>query len=392
MFDRKAACRSFESLETVLGFDNNLLVRDLFEVMNEVLANRDLATYKHTLGVTRIAKAIGRQMELCPEELTLLELGCLVHDIGKTAIPDDVLLKPDLFNDQDRRLMEYHPLIGAKLFARRLHDDRITHIILRHHERLNGSGYPQGLGGDEIDPLSRIVAVADEFEALTSRRPYKSPFTSKTALEIIGREVDAGALDSGAFSVLCTIADSIDLREPPLYPTGGFMEEIEHFRRDTFFRDTLSELYNYRYLLVLDDLRLLGETGTKGFLLLLIHFRGLGRFQVDNGVIVAGQVHDEIGQRLKDVVAVFRQKRREYDGSVMLFRKHCDYLLYGEGDSEQDMERLVEQTRSMVDLTYQEWGLQAQCFSRWYTKDTPMDKALTSLFSLEVATLESCRP
>jgi hypothetical protein len=170
------------------------------------------------------------------------------------------------------------------------------------------------------------------------------------------------------------------------------MEEIEHFRRDTFFRDTLSELYNYRYLLVLDDLRLLGETGTKGFLLLLIHFRGLGRFQVDNGVIVAGQVHDEIGQRLKDVVAVFRQKRREYDGSVMLFRKHCDYLLYGEGDSEQDMERLVEQTRSMVDLTYQEWGLQAQCFSRWYTKDTPMDKALTSLFSLEVATLESCRP
>jgi HD-GYP domain-containing protein (c-di-GMP phosphodiesterase class II) len=73
--------------------------------MNEVLANRDLSTYKHTLRVAQIAMAVGREAGLSTEELTVLELGCLVHDIGKTAIPDAVLLKPDLFNDQDRRIM-----------------------------------------------------------------------------------------------------------------------------------------------------------------------------------------------------------------------------------------------------------------------------------------------
>ena len=109
--------RRDELVEQTLGFNNNLLIKDLFEIMNEVLANRDLSTYKHTLRVAQIAIAIGQVLTFTSEELTILELGCLVHDIGKTAIPDDVLLKPDLFNDQDRRIMEFHPLIGAKLFA-----------------------------------------------------------------------------------------------------------------------------------------------------------------------------------------------------------------------------------------------------------------------------------
>ncbi len=184
-----------DPVEQILGYNNNLLIRDLFEIMNEVLANRDISTYKHTLRVAQIANAIGKAMHLSEEELTILDLGCLVHDIGKTAIPDDVLLKPDLFNDQDRRIMEFHPLIGAKLFAPRLHDDRITNIILRHHERLDGSGYPQGLLAPEIDTLSRIAAVADEFEALTSKRPYKSPFSVHTAIGILQYEAEKGALD-----------------------------------------------------------------------------------------------------------------------------------------------------------------------------------------------------
>ena len=334
-----------DSVEQILGFNNNFLIRDLFEIMNEVLANRDLSTYKHTLRVAQIAKAIGTELKLSEEELTILELGCLVHDIGKTAIPDDVLLKPDLFNDQDRRIMEFHPLIGAKLFAPRLHDDRITNIILRHHERLDGSGYPQGLLAPEIDNLSRIAAVADEFEALTSKRPYKASFSDKKAIAILQYEAEKGALDLLIVAALNTIADTLVLRDVSIQPTGSFMDEIEHFRRDTFFRDTLSELYNYRYLLVLDDLKVLGKSDTAGYLLLLVGFRGMGHFQVDHGVIVAGQVHDEIGQHLRDTVAKYRQKRLNYDGSVMLFRKHCDYMIYAEENSEEDLKDLIAQLK-----------------------------------------------
>ncbi len=380
-----------EPVEQILGFNNNLLIRDLFEIMNEVLANRDLSTYKHTLRVAQIALAIGTELQLCEEDLTILELGCLVHDIGKTAIPDDVLLKPDLFNDQDRRIMEFHPLIGAKLFAPRLHDDRITNIILRHHERLDGSGYPQGLVASEIDELSRIAAIADEFEALTSKRPYKSSFSVKTAINVLQYEAEQGALDGRIVDGLSSIAEALVLHDVTMQPTGNFMEEIEHFRRDTFFRDTLSELYNYRYLLVLDDLKVLGETDTSGYLLLLVNLRGMGRFQVDNGVIVAGQVHDEIGQHLRDTVSIYRKKRLNYDGSVMLFRKHCDYMIYAEGNMEEDLDDLVTQLRKKVGQTREEWGIEANCYRVWFPRSTSIEEAMTRLFLLQVEDAESCK-
>jgi len=92
-------------------------------------------------------------------------------------------------------------------------------------------------------------------------------------------------MDATIVNGMIQIADSLNLKDVTMQPTGHFMEEIEHFRRGTFFRDTLSELYNYRYLLVLDDLKVLGEKDTAGYLLILVNFRGMGHFQVDNGVI-----------------------------------------------------------------------------------------------------------
>ncbi len=388
--DKTLDLKNEAHVEKILGYGKNLLIRDLFEIMNEVLANRDLATYKHTLRVAQIAKALGKELNLSAEELTILELGCLVHDIGKTAIPDEVLLKPDLFNEQDRRIMEYHPLIGAKLFATRLHDDRITNIILRHHERLDGSGYPQGLFAPEIDTLSRIAAVADEYEALTSSRPYKTSFPVNVALSILQYEADKGSLDTTIVHALSRIAPTLVLKDVTLQPTGNFMEEIEHFRRDTFFRDTLSELYNYRYLLVLDNLKVLGEENTKGYLLILVSFRGMGRFQVDHGVIVASQVHDEIGQRLKDTVAMYRKKRLNYDGSVMLFRKHCDYMIYAEGNSEESLKDFIQQIRKKVNQTHDEWGVDTNCHRIWFPRSTTIEQAMTRLFSLQVQDMESC--
>ncbi len=389
--EKQVTLQNDVAVEQLIGFTDTFLIKDLFEIMNEVLANRDLSTYKHTLRVAQIAIAVGKEIGISAEELTILELGCLVHDIGKTAIPDDVLLKPDLFNDQDRRIMEYHPLIGAKLFAPRLHDDRITNIILRHHERLDGSGYPQGLLASEIDQLSRIAAVADEFEALTSRRPYKNSFSIPVALGILQYEADKGTLDKEIVDGLERIAHTLVLEHVSMQPTGHFMDEIEHFRRDTFFRDTLSELYNYRYLLVLDDLKVLGEKNTAGYLLLLVNFRGMGRFQVNNGVIVAGQVHDEIGQRLRDTVIRYREKRLNYDGSVMLFRKHCDYMIYAEGDSEEDARDLITQMRKKVGQTREEWGVEANCYRVWFPRTTSIEQAMTRLFSLQVQDAESCK-
>lgn len=377
-------------MQNLLGFAGEPLIRDLFEVMSEVLANRDLNTFKHTQRVAQIAVQLGRELGLTGKELELLELGCLVHDIGKTGIPDDVLLKPGLFTAQDRRIMEFHPLIGAKLFARRLNDDRITNIVLRHHERLDGSGYPFGLKGDEIDLYSRITAVADIFEAMTARRPYKVPISSRHAMLVLEQEVQDGLLDANVVAALAQILPGLELHELTLYPTGGFMEEVEKFRQATFFRDALSELYNYRYLLVLDDLGVLGEGADGGYLLSLISFSNLGHFQADKGVIVAGQVHDEIGQRLADVIGRFAVECQQYESSIMLFRKHCDYMIYAEAASEEELEEFRDGIRQVLEQTYEEWGLEPHCYRLWFKRSVAMEQAMTTVFTLKDEQAESC--
>ena len=211
------------------------------------------------------------------------------------------------------------------------------------------------------------------------------------ALNILSYEAEKGTLDGNIVASLARVVPDLCLEDSAPQPTGNFMQEIEHFRRDTFFRDTLSELYNYRYLLVLDDLKILGEGDAAGYLLLLVNLAGIARFQVDHGVIVASQVHDEIGQRLKDTVTLYREKRLHYDGSVMLFRKHCDYMIYAEGNSEEDLQPLIQQVRADIDQAHHEWGIESACYRTWFGRETPLEKAMSRLFALEVRDMESCR-
>ena len=359
--------------------------------MSEVLANRDYSTYEHTIRVARISKHIGMTMGLSSAEVEILEFAGLVHDIGKTAIPDDILLKPDLFTTQDRRIMEYHPFIGAKFFAQRLKDDRITNIILCHHERLDGSGYPNGLPGSEIDLLTRITMVADVFEALTARRPYKKALTPRNALGILTHEVFLNHLDGDVVTVLKGLDAEFLLGAITLYPAAGFMEEIEHFRRDTFFRDTITDLFNYRYLLVLDDLGVLGEEDVAGYEIMLINFHQFNQFQAQVGFIIANQVHDEIGIHLSETVKKFQERREQYEGSVMLFRKNCDYMIYAESENEDAISSLIQEIRQQLETAYADWELEAQCFRLWFNKGVSMEEAFTNVFNLEVQEIESCK-
>jgi putative nucleotidyltransferase with HDIG domain len=178
------------------------LIKDLFDVMGEMLGSRDPYSWEHSLRVAAISRRIGLRQGLSSEELEVLEMGCLIHDIGKIAIPDDVLLKPGRFNNIDRQIMNMHPTIGAKYLAFRYPDDRITEIVLYHHERLDGSGYPAGLKGDDISPMVRIVSVADIYEALIAKRPYKSSISSTQAIEILKDEAREGRLDQNVVEAL----------------------------------------------------------------------------------------------------------------------------------------------------------------------------------------------
>ncbi len=119
---------------------------------------------------------------MAASEVKALERGGLLHDIGKIGIPDVILLKPGPLTDEEWQIMRQHPEIGARIVANVPFLSDVIPIIRGHHERWDGSGYPQGLRGEQIPLLARIFAVADAFDALISDRPYRKGIFLKTAL------------------------------------------------------------------------------------------------------------------------------------------------------------------------------------------------------------------
>jgi putative nucleotidyltransferase with HDIG domain len=145
-------------------------------------------TAGHSERVTRYALEIGQEMGLSDTELDLLRRGGLVHDIGKLGIPNKIINKSERLTKREKQIMQEHPLLGARILEPIAAYTDITQIVLQHHENYDGTGYPQGLAGEEISLYSRIFAVADSFEAMTSNRPYREAVHQSKALEIIKKE------------------------------------------------------------------------------------------------------------------------------------------------------------------------------------------------------------
>lgn len=146
---------------------------------------KDSYTEAHTLRVAERSVALGTAFGLGASDLDYLQRGGLLHDIGKIGVPDGVLLKPGPLDEDERRQMEAHPVIGEEI-ARPLRSAApLLSIIRHHHERVDGRGYPDGLAGEEIPILARIVAVADAYDAMTSDRPYRAGRAIEEAARIL---------------------------------------------------------------------------------------------------------------------------------------------------------------------------------------------------------------
>ncbi len=148
---------------------------------------RDAYTLEHTERVAQQSLAIGRKMGLTPVELEALQRGAQLHDIGMIALPDSILQKPGPLDDEEWKRMRQHPTLGAEMVGTLRSSGEALEIILHHHERWDGLGYPAGLAGEDIPILARIVAVADSFDAMTSDRFYRQRRTVEQALELLRR-------------------------------------------------------------------------------------------------------------------------------------------------------------------------------------------------------------
>ncbi|MBR1571449.1 MAG: HD-GYP domain-containing protein [Lachnospiraceae bacterium] len=154
---------------------------EIFDMVHNMRSVDD-TIYAHSLNVALIARAIGKWLKYSREDLDLLTIAGLLHDIGKTQVPEEILNKQGKLTDDEFALIKSHPLAGYKILKNTKFDTRIKLAALQHHERFDGSGYPRGLEGDEIDEFASIIALADVYDAMTAARSYRSP---KCAFQVI---------------------------------------------------------------------------------------------------------------------------------------------------------------------------------------------------------------
>jgi putative two-component system response regulator len=169
---------------------------------------RDPCTQGHCQRLARYAMALGSSLNLDREDIAALERGGFLHDIGKIAVPDRVLLKPSALDATETRVMREHPVVGDALCAGLRSLKAVRPIVRHHHERLDGSGYPDGLKNGEIPLLAQIVAVVDVFDALTTERPYRPPLDRSVALELLSDEVSKGWKDRTLVDEFVKIAEA----------------------------------------------------------------------------------------------------------------------------------------------------------------------------------------
>jgi putative two-component system response regulator len=153
---------------------------------------RDRSTDGHCRRLARYATALGRAIGVADADLAALARGGVLHDIGKVGIPDAILLKPGPLTADEWAVMKQHTVIGDHLCSTLKSLRAVRPIVRHHHERCNGSGYPDGLRGDEIPLLAQIMSVVDVFDALTTARPYKAAVPIDQACRELEREAALG--------------------------------------------------------------------------------------------------------------------------------------------------------------------------------------------------------
>lgn len=225
--------------DKIRNFEKTLLA------LIEMIEARDSYTAGHSQRVAGYSRMIAQKMGRSDAECELLYQAGILHDIGKIVTPDSILLKPGKLNDLEYKLIQEHVKVGYDLLSKIPMYKEMAEIIAYHHEHYNGMGYPYGAKGEEIPFLSRIMIVADAFDAMTTNRIYKGKKDVAEAIEEIkvlsGKQFDPEVVET-AVEILSKIEIPDSVNQLP-------MTEIEKERFAYFYRDQVTNAYNADYLI-----------------------------------------------------------------------------------------------------------------------------------------------
>jgi len=200
--EREVMLRLARALRTKTAMDSLEDAASVITSLASAIEGKDRYTCGHVERVAAYCMAIGRKMGVSGDDLEALRLGGIVHDIGKVGVPDQILNKPRKLTDEEMAIMKRHPLIGHDILKPLRTFHAVLPIVRWHHERPNGTGYPDGIGGDALPLLPRIAAVADVFDALATDRPYRPALPLAKCREILEEAASRGDLDADAVSTL----------------------------------------------------------------------------------------------------------------------------------------------------------------------------------------------
>ncbi len=177
------------------------------------LESKDPFAHGHRNRIANYSMIVGQSVGLPDKDIEILRKGSILHDIGKLAIQDTIMLKPGPLSDAEFKTIKQHPLFGSKLLQPFPQFDEVQPLVLTHHERLDGSGYPNGLHGDEIPFLSQIVSLADTYDTLVSNRPYRKAMKKREALGLMDKDVKNGKFDPALFKEFKAVLKKPNLRK-----------------------------------------------------------------------------------------------------------------------------------------------------------------------------------
>jgi putative nucleotidyltransferase with HDIG domain len=182
----------------------------VLSAMLQTLSLRDRMTARHSAAVARYARAIAEEIGCTPAEQELVHTAGLLHDIGKFAFPDRILLASRKLDEDDWNIVRTHPYQGARLVRRIDGYGPVAEIILAHHERIDGRGYPRGLVADEIPLMSRMISIADTYDVMTARDSYRDPVSQAEAIAEL-RRVSGAQLDGDLVEAFVRVLEHREL-------------------------------------------------------------------------------------------------------------------------------------------------------------------------------------
>jgi putative two-component system response regulator len=195
-FDRTELTARVRSLTRLKRFTDDLdSAETVLRSLAQMIELRDVYTMGHCERLAAYATMLGAELSLGEEDLTALQRGGYFHDIGKIGIPDAILLKPSALTSDEYERMKEHTVIGDRLCGQLRTLSGVRSIVRSHHERLDGSGYPDGLRGSDVPLLAQIIGIVDVYDAITTARPYKPALSPADACEQLQQEARRGWRD-----------------------------------------------------------------------------------------------------------------------------------------------------------------------------------------------------